>query len=135
MNQTDVPLFANRLNSLAEVFGKPPVSKIAMEIWFDTLREFPAERVMDVVNTWAKRNGRFPTPAQVWERVNETCIEEREKKAAFERKQNVGPAQQYFAPTPEGKRICAQLRELFKTKEPPQMRERVPGEDDERVAA
>lgn len=130
MTRSDIPMFGAQLNALSEVFGKPPVTVKAMEVWFDALKDFPAERVMDVLNGWARFNGRFPMPAQVWERVNEKMVESRESRAAFERKQNSGPAREYFAPTEHGRRVCAQIRVLLGTRPPPKPVERVPGEDD-----
>lgn len=132
MTRTDIPLFGGQLNALAEVFGKTPVTVKAMEVWFDALKEFPAERVMDVLNSWAKFNGRFPMPAQVVEKVNNTMTDNREKKAAFERAQNKDPtAREYIAPSPQTRRLLAEMRKLLGTKTPPQAIEREPGEDDE----
>lgn len=134
MNRSDLPLFAERLNALSEVFGKPAVSVKAMEVWFDVLKEFPAERVMDVLNGWAKFNGRFPAPAQVWEKVNSIQIDNREAKAAFERAQNTAPAREIYATSPRIEAICEHWRKVLGTKAPMRV-ERIPGEDDEKVAA
>lgn len=114
MNRTDIPLLGAQLNGLAEVFGKATVSVKAMEVWFDALKGHPTEVVMGVLNGWASANGRFPTPAQVWERANEICIRNREEKAAFERAQNSSrDIRDYFAPTAHGIECAKRIRAML----------------------
>lgn len=104
MHKTDLTLMAAQLNALAEVFDKKPVSPKALEVWFDALREFPVERVMDRLNTWARSHGKFPTPAEVWKAVNEFQVDRREEKAADEARQNRAPIPQWMGRTEFGSR-------------------------------
>ena len=169
MLRTDIGIFGTQLNAIAEVLGKPAVSVKAMEIWFDTLKEFPTEHVMDVLNNWLKRQGRFPTPAQVWDAVNENCIRERERRAAIERAQNFAPVRATEETTQYGHEYRARIRAILSSRKKPFVQhwldikanpnssfsqrmfaeealrnlghreqspvERVPGEDDEQLAA
>jgi hypothetical protein len=88
MTKTDAPVMAAQLNALTEVYERKPVSLKAVDVWFDTLKEFPTERVMDVLNYWAKTHSKFPAPADVWKAVNEICIVDRERKALAEAREN-----------------------------------------------
>lgn len=88
MNPTGIAIFAERLNALGEVYDKKPITKGALQVWVDTLREFPTERVLDVLNSWPRKRNKFPTPSEVWTMANEASIEEREKTAAHHRVQN-----------------------------------------------
>jgi hypothetical protein len=91
MQKYEAQTLAQNLNSLAEVFDKKPVSAKALEVWFDTLKEFPTERVMGLLINWPKAHGKFPTPAEVWKACNESSMSERESKASAERQVNAGP--------------------------------------------
>lgn len=89
MNRIDAQTLAQNLNALAEVFDKKPVSAKALEVWFDTLKEFPTEKVMGKLINWPKSHIKFPAPSEVWKECNEYSIREREEKAAIERAENV----------------------------------------------
>lgn len=117
MQRTDIDLLGRQLNALAEAFDKKPVTVKAMEIWFDALREFPTERVMDVLNHWAKSHARFPVPSEVWKIVNERMADVREERAIEEKKQFAAEERRGFK-TPQGAKI---LREMWRLlgKEPP----------------
>ena len=119
MNKVDVPTFTDRLNSLLDAMspGKPPFSAKGMEMWFETLKEFPAERVLGVLNAWPKLHARFPAPADVWKVCHETALEEREKKAAADRRifeQPVPIAQQ----TEGVRRLIAETKKMLERPAP-----------------
>lgn len=113
MQRTDMQLLADRLNGLAETFDKRPVSVKALEVWFDTLKEFPTERVMDLLNHWAKGHGKFPTPAEVWKTVNDRMIEAREEETRRLASQFVEETRQGFR-TARGREIIQRMREFAK---------------------
>lgn len=112
MQKVDGQLFAGQLNALAETFDRKPVTSKAMEVWFDALKEFPTESVMDVLNSWAKRHPKFPVPAEVWKEVNELHIKRREETTKFERSQNSGPI--VWEKSPEADACKARIRAIFK---------------------
>lgn len=85
MIKADIPTLAKQLNALAEVFDKKPVTPGALEVWFDTLRDFPCEQVMALLIGWPKSHSKMPVPAEVWKAMNEWSIEQRERKSALER--------------------------------------------------
>lgn len=87
MIKPDLPVLAKQLNALAEVFDKKPVAPGALEVWFDTLREFPTDQVMTLLISWPRTHGKFPVPAEVWKSMNEWAIEQRERKALLERRE------------------------------------------------
>ena len=89
MNKIDAQTLAQNLNALAEVFDRKPVSAKALEVWFDTLKEFPTEKVMGKLINWPKSHVKFPAPAEVWKECNEYSIKEREDRNARERAENV----------------------------------------------
>jgi hypothetical protein len=87
----DATTLAQNLNCLAEVFEKKPVTAKALEVWFDTLKEFPTEKVMDTIIHWPKTHAKFPVPSEVWKSCNERSIVAREDKNAIEREENKAP--------------------------------------------
>jgi diketogulonate reductase-like aldo/keto reductase len=87
VTKIDLPVLAKQLNALAEVFDKKPVTPAALEVWFDTLREFPCEQVMTLLISWPQSHHKFPVPAEVWKSMNEWAIDRRERKALIERQQ------------------------------------------------
>jgi hypothetical protein len=111
MLKVDLPTLAKQLNELAEVFDKKPVTPGALEVWFDTLREFPCEDVMALLIGWPKTHAKFPVPSEVWKTMNERAIDQREKKAAQERAEN---RQQLFIPTPKGEECLAKIKAMLK---------------------
>lgn len=84
MQSIDIPNLVKELNGLAEVFDKRAVTEKASKVWFDTLREFPTERVLGILIGWPKTHGKFPTPAEVWKSCNDFSIIDREHKARQE---------------------------------------------------
>jgi hypothetical protein len=114
MLKADLPMLAAKLGDLSEVFGAKAVTPRALEIWFDALKDFPTERVMGVLIGWPKMNSRFPAPADVWKFCNEQAIKSREDVSEAHRRQNSGPASEYFAPSAEGARIIAEMKSALK---------------------
>lgn len=88
MQSLDLPQFVKELNALAEVFDKKPVTGRASEVWFDTLKEFPVERVLGLLIAWPKTHNKFPAPAEIWKACSEVVAVDREKKARAEAMQN-----------------------------------------------
>jgi hypothetical protein len=84
--KADVQTLAKQLNALAEVFDKKPVTPGALEVWFDTLRDFPCEQVMGLLIGWPKSHAKMPVPVEVFKVMNEWAIDQREKKAERENK-------------------------------------------------
>jgi hypothetical protein len=85
MQKLDVQQLGTILNGLAEVFGKSPVSPKGLEFWFETLREFHAEQVFPLLNSWPKQHGKFPVPAEIWKILNERAIDDRENRHRSEK--------------------------------------------------
>ena len=109
MQKYDAQVLAQNLNSLCEVYDKKPVSLKALEVWFDTLKEFPTQTVMDTVIGWPKVNNKFPTPADIWKQVRERGSREIERKAEAEKKEfhpGVGGA--------KAQEFLAKMREILK---------------------
>ena len=112
MQRTDIPLLGERLNSLAEVYEKKPVTQKAMEVWFDVLREFKTENVCGMLIGWPKTHGKFPAPADVWKALNDAAINERERIERAERGRierevlNMGS-------TPQGREAIAAIKGIL----------------------
>ena len=111
MNKTDGTLLAQNLNALAEVYERKHVTAKALEVWYDTLKEFPTERIMGFLIHWPKSHNKFPTPAEIWKACNEAGSGEREQKAMQERQENVMP---WTGSTEESRRLSAKVRQLLK---------------------
>jgi hypothetical protein len=108
MQSIDLPQLAKELNGLAEVFDKKPVTEKASKVWFDTLREFPTERVLGMLIGWPKSYGKFPTPAEVWKACNEVGIAERERKALLEKREAIE-----WERSPHGAKFLEQMRKII----------------------
>jgi hypothetical protein len=87
MQKLDTQLLANALNVLAETFDRKAVAPKALEMWFDTLREFPTESVLALLHSWPKIHGKMPVPAEVWKVLNERAVEDREQRNRAEKSQ------------------------------------------------
>ena len=87
MIKADIQSLAKQLNALAEVFDKKPVTPGALEVWFDTLRDFPCEQVLGLLIGWPKSHAKMPVPSEVWKTMNEWAIDQRERKSALEKKE------------------------------------------------
>jgi hypothetical protein len=87
VQKLDTHSLANALNSLAETFERKAVTPKALEVWFDTLREFPTEQVLPLLHSWPKIHGKMPVPSEVWKVLNERAVDEREQRLKAERTQ------------------------------------------------
>jgi hypothetical protein len=112
MQKYDAQTLAQNLNALAEVFDRKPVSVKALEVWFDSLKEFPTERVMGLLISWPKSHGKFPAPSEVWKACNESLIDEREEKSLRERRENVIPLR--WPKTPHAAACLREMALIFK---------------------
>lgn len=115
MKKIDSDLLAAQLNALAEVFDKKPVSLKGVEVWYDTLKDFPTERVMSVLIGWPRTHGKFPTPAEVWKICTEHMISDNEKKAREDARLNA--RREAFTPGVGGEqaeKFIAKMREILK---------------------
>lgn len=108
MQKFDADLLAKNLNSLAEVFDRKPVTPGALQAWFDTLREFPTERIMSVLMGWPKTHGRFPTPAEIWKVCTEIGSAEIERKAALENRAEVA-----WTRSAQGEKFLARMKSII----------------------
>jgi hypothetical protein len=106
MQKFDIQPMAVQLNLLAEVYEKKPVTVRALEVWFDTLKEFPAEQVLGILIGWPKTHHKFPVPAEVWKACNEKSIDRREDEA-LQMKMDRAPV------TQTGKLIVGRIREIM----------------------
>jgi len=92
MNRMDIPTMATQLNMLAETFDKKPITEKAALVWFDTLKDFPTERICGVLIGWPKTHHKFPVPAEVFKICNEAASVEIEAKAAREKREVFSPS-------------------------------------------
>ncbi len=110
MQAFDSKILLERLNELAEVFDKKPISEKGLTVWFGVLREFPTERVCGALIGWPKTHTKFPSPAEVWKTVNDISINDRERKAELENKQEFYPG----VGGEQAEKFIAQMREVLK---------------------
>ena len=108
MQSIDLPNLTKELNTLTEVFEKRAITEKASKVWFDTLREFPTERVLSVIIGWPKTHAKFPTPADVWKVCNECLIDDREEKARLEKL-----AEPQWVRSPRGGEFLAKMRKTI----------------------
>ena len=111
MQKFDAGLLANQLNGLAEVFDKKALTPKALEIWFDTLKEFPLERVISTLISWPKSHQKFPVPSELWKILNEQAIDSREAIAASEK---LAFARSIPVRTEAGSRIAKQMAAMLR---------------------
>lgn len=109
MQAYDTKILLERLNELAEVFDKKAVSEKGLTVWFGVLKEFPTKKVCSILISWPKSHTKFPSPAEVWKAVNEIGINDREKEAEQENKEEF-----FQRGSPQAKRCIADIRLLHK---------------------
>jgi hypothetical protein len=109
VTKIDLQVLANQLNALAEVYERKAVTPKALEVWFDTLREFPCEQVMILLIGWPKSHHKMPVPSEVWKAMNEWTIDQRERHAFLDRQ---APA---FHPGVGGKQAEAFIKAMRET--------------------
>lgn len=85
MTRDEVPVLTAQLNALCEVYDKRHMTPQAVQVWVDTVKEFKTPRVMALLIEWPKINGKMPTPGDLWKRLNEVTIDEREAQQQNER--------------------------------------------------
>ena len=107
MLPTDMLTLRDRLAELADVFERKPVTEKALKVWFDTLREFPIERVAGVLIGWPKSHGKFPTPAELWKVCGEIGSAEIERKAALDKR----PIE--WERSPQGAKFLAKMKAII----------------------
>lgn len=108
MQKFDAELLAKNLNALAEVFDRKPVTAGALQAWFDTLKEFPTERIMSLLIGWPKTHGKFPTPAELWKACSEVGSADIERKAALERREAIE-----WERSPAGEKFLAKMKAII----------------------
>lgn len=117
MDKLSAPQFVAALNALAEVFDRKAISAKALEVWFETLKEFDTNRVLGLLNSWAKSHGKFPAPAELWKVLNEEASERRERTALAEKKSFAAGERQLGA-TEHGRRKMAEIRAILASPKP-----------------
>jgi hypothetical protein len=113
MQRFDAELLAKNLNAIAEVFDRKHMTPAALQAWFDTLKEFPTERVMSVLIGWPKTHGKFPTPAEVWKSCNEMVIDDREAQALRDK-----AAEPAWTRSPRGAEFLAKMKKMLRSQKP-----------------
>lgn len=91
MTRIDIPTMAAQLNLLAEVFERKPISEKAALVWFDTMKDFPIERLTGLLIEWPKTHIKFPAPAEVWKAMNDLGVSQREQRARAENRATFQP--------------------------------------------
>lgn len=117
MHKNDMGQVGESLNSLAEVFGKPPVTVKALQVWYETIKEFEARQVLGLLNNWAKTHGRFPAPNELWKGCNEIASISREREAQAD-KEAVAKAWNGAERTEYGAQKMAEIREILSRPKP-----------------
>lgn len=117
MQKLDAPALATALNALAETFDRKAITGKALEMWFDTLREFQTEQVLSLLHSWPKIHGKMPVPAEVWKVLNERALEEREQRHRSEKAQRERDYQN-LGTTEHGKRCLSVIYDMLLTPKP-----------------
>ena len=116
MRTFDAAPLSTSINALAETFDRKTLTPKALEIWFDSLKEFPTDMILGLLKSWPKAHGKFPTPAEIWAIANNIQIAERDRAAAqlqAQAKQEVR-----FERTEAGSRAMAEIRKLARHRKP-----------------
>ena len=77
MTPPDFEVLCDRINAIATVFDRKPLTPQAVAVWYDTLKDFPAHHVMDCLIAWPRGHSKMPTPMDVWKDVSERGTRER----------------------------------------------------------
>jgi len=113
----EIPDLGKRLNKLAEVLERKPLTEAAVLGWFDVLKEFPAPHVFSLIDGWAKTHPKFPVPNDLWKVCNEGAAETRERVAVAEKKA-FDEGWKKAAATPYGKQQLAEIRKILSAPKP-----------------
>jgi hypothetical protein len=117
MQKHDATALATALNALAETFDRKAIPPRALEMWFDTLREFPTEVVLSLLHSWPKVHGKMPVPNEVWKALNERSIEDREQRNRAEKAQRERDYA-HMSATPEGERCLSEIYRILTQPKP-----------------
>lgn len=117
MKSHDAPQLSSYLSRLAETFDRKPLTAEALKVWFDTLKEFPAELVLGMLTGWPKGHHKFPVPAEVWKIINDIQTADRERAAADLRRDNVRFVD-FSGKTEGGRRMAQEIRGIVSMKKP-----------------
>lgn len=117
MKSHDGAQLSAQLGRLAETYDRKPLTGEALKVWFDTLKEFPAEMIFGLLSSWAKQHGKFPIPSEVWSIANNIGMADRERAAAQLASEVRQPVR--FQRTEAGKRALAEIKSLTGPKPTP----------------
>jgi hypothetical protein len=161
MQSHDVVILGQRLNVLAELLNRKPLSEVGLRGWYDVLKECPTEKVCDVLNRWAVNRTEFPKPAEVLKEVQEITLRERAAQQrrdaqAFRTDEKAADPSKYLArvravvlsprpdPSAHWRKVLANSKpgsiaeryalEALASKHRSAVIEREPGQDDEELA-
>ena len=113
MQTIDVKDFSAAMNGLAEVVDHKPVSQKGLEMWFDTLKEFPTPQVLGLIRAWPKSHTKFPAPADIWKALNEYRTKRLEQTAAAD-KLAFAQGERHMGATEHGKRKLAEIYAILR---------------------
>ena len=111
MKTYDLAQLGTSLNALAEAYDRKPLSVKAVEIWFETLKEFPTARVMGLLASWPKYHGKMPVPSEIWKALNDIALADRERIADSEQAEARKPVM--FSRTTGGKRALQDIKSIM----------------------
>lgn len=117
MHKYDAPMLAEALNSLAEVLERKPISARALEVWYETLKEFPAPRVIGRLQSWAKGHAKMPVPMDLWRPLNDEAIDAREAEAKVHRVMRQKEIEG-LSMTAQGQRVLEQIKAVLERPKP-----------------
>lgn len=108
MTRDEVPVLTAQLNALCDVYDKRHLTPQAVQVWVDTVKDFKTPRVMALLIEWPKVNAKMPTPGDLWRRLNEATIDEREAQQQNERAQHERDAERILTNI-QGRVITARI--------------------------
>lgn len=111
MKSHDSSQLSAHLTRLAETFDRKPLTAEAFKVWFDTLKEFPAELIFALLAGWPKQHQKFPVPSELWQIANNSATADRERSAALQRSVNSQPVR--FERTQNGRFASDRIKELL----------------------
>lgn len=111
MKSHDAAQLSSHLSRLAETFDRKPLTAEALKVWFDTLKEFPAELILALLSSWPKQHQKFPVPYEIWQIANNSTTADRERSAELQRSVDRQPVR--FERTEEGRLASERIRELL----------------------
>ncbi len=91
-----------RLAEVYESLAKAPPTAKAMKVWFQTLKEFPIQDIVAVLDEWIKRNRQTPVPADVWKILNDQRCDAIEAESAIRKRKEQADIAQFHHHTDIG---------------------------------